>query len=174
MPNVAPVSGAKLKAFCPVSCSLNENRIGAEAAEQLADLRAKGYGRARFGRVANNITGKMLGTETIQNHFKHYHEAAPPEESDGAQNDEKVGDLAILESIIAAGYRNSKNWRPSIKDTMEAMKLKMQLTGNSAFEDMLEAMALAGDFEEEEVMPENPDALGSDSERAQESTDEDG
>jgi len=74
------------------------------------------------------------GLRSVGNHVaKHLHEVDEGEPLPGP----KVGDLEILDGIITAGYRNSKNWKPTIKDTLDAMKLKVQMTGNSSFDQLL-------------------------------------
>lgn len=112
----------------------------------------------------------------MQRHLGHYREKEP--EGDAGPSlppGKRAGDLEILDQIIQRGFENSRAWRPTIKDTIEAMKLKMQMTGNSAFDDMLRAMerglSLAEGIEDpEDVLPENPEALASEDER---SSDED-
>lgn len=122
-----------------------------------------------MSRRAQELLGRKINMSTMQRHLLHYKEAADPD----APEDEgpRPTDLAILDGIIVAGYRNAKSWRPSIKDTLDAMKLKVQMTGQSAFEDMITAMNEAMDLpddpdeDEPEPAPENPEANAAEGER---------
>ncbi len=106
----------------------------------------------------------------MDRHITHFVEA---EEPDAVPEDgPKPSDIAILDSIIVSGFRNSKNWKPSIRDTLEAMKLKVQMTGNSAFDDLIslfdvvdeddpdfeapEAILSPGEIEEDVSEPDAP------------------
>ena len=148
----------KLATNCHPLCSLREEVIGADAALFLKDARENGMGIVRFQRAAEEKLGRSLNTESIRRHLKHYREIDEFAPADGG---EKPSDIAILDSIVAAGYRNSRNWKPTIRDTLDAMKLKAQMTGQSAFEDMLAAM------DEALTQNEAPEAVASEEERAQ-------
>lgn len=154
----------KLVAACPDNCSFHEDKIGKDVAEALLSLRQEGYGGPRFTAAASRLLGRKVPATNVQRHLKHYREVDenPPEI---VEDGRKIGDLEILDTIIASGARNSRNWKPTIKDTLDAMKLKLQITGNSAFEDMLAAMEAGLDLaeggeDEDEEPPENPAALG--------------
>lgn len=152
---------ADLVIACPAECSLHPDKIGQAQAEALMSIRASGAGIRKFMTQGATIVGRELAFATVQRHVKHYRLAVPEDEIVDAPPDKKVGDLEILDAIIAAGARNSRSWKPTIKDTLDAMKLKMQITGNSAFEDMLAAMEAGLDLADGiEEAPENPAALG--------------
>ena len=86
----------------------------------------------------------------------------------GSGGFKKPTDVEILDSIITQGFRNSKNWKPTIRDTLEAMKLKTSMTGNSAFDDLITLFDV--DDDEDEVAPESVDALLSEEERPDEAS----
>lgn len=156
---------------CPPTCSLHPDKIGADQAAALLLLRENGAGSQVFPREAAKILGRRLSGGTVSRHLQHYKEAEDPD-SGGATPSKVVADLEILNEIIARGFQNSKAWKPTIKDTMEAMKLKMQMTGNSAFDDMLAAMeaglSLNEGVEDSDEVPEAPEALMDEVERAAE------
>lgn len=137
---------------CPDSCSLHPAKIGADKAEVLLGVKNEGAGGRVFGRKAEAVLGRPVPSSTVDRHLKHYRLAETEPERDRAPG-EKVPHIEILEEIIQRGFQNSKNWKPSIKDTLDAIKEFRSLTGGSAFEDMLEAMAAASggdDLDEEE------------------------
>lgn len=140
---------------CPPRCSLHPDVIGWDAANKLAAARAAGFGLPRFKRLADEILGRPNPSSNIQRHLQHY-VMAVEEPDEPVTSGKKPGDIEILDSIITQGFRNSKNWKPTIRDTLEAMKLKTQMTGNSAFEDLI---ALFDADDEGEPLPENPEAV---------------
>lgn len=154
---VAAATPRKLVVACPPECSLHPDKIGEAASRALLAAREKGLGAVLFAREAEGLLGRRVPTSNVSRHLKHYREPAPEDIPD-VEPGKPVGDLALLDAIIAAGARNSKAWKPTIKDTLDAMKLKMQLTGNSAFEDMLSMMDSALDLADE--VPEAREALG--------------
>lgn len=161
----------RLTVACPSACSLNPEKIGPGITGVLLEMRANGAGSPSMTRRFIELSGHPFAQTNMERHLKHYKELDPePEEPSGAVPDEKLGDLDILDRIIQQGARNSRNWKPTIKDTLEAMKLKMQITGNSAFDNMLAAMEaglqLAEGVPEDEI--EAPEALLSPDERPEE------
>jgi len=70
--------------------------------------------------------------------------------------DEKKGppptNIEILQEIIAKGFDNRKNWRPTISDTMKAMDMWFKLTQGNPFDELLDALADAA------LGEENPEA----------------
>jgi hypothetical protein len=116
-----------------------------------------------FGRRAGELLGHPVSASSVARHLRHYREADTGESSPSKPS-KAAGDLDILNEIIKKGFENSGSWKPTIKDTMEAMKLKASLTGHSVFQDMIDAMDRALDLEdedeEEQEAPENPAALG--------------
>lgn len=164
-PQTEPIK--KLGIACPENCSLSPIKIGWKNANALAATRARGAGQIVFQRRAQELLGHPVPSTNIQRHFKHYVEPEEPhhEENPGP----KKPDVAILDEIIAAGSRNSKNWKPTIRDTLEAMKLKMQMTGNSAFDDLI---ALFDVDDDDEEAPEAAEALLSEAERPNEDSED--
>lgn len=66
-------------------------------------------------------------------------EDVPPPETD----EPVATNLEIIEKIIQKGFANSKNWKPTINDTMKAMDMWFRITQNSPFDELLNAMAAA-------------------------------
>lgn len=65
----------------------------------------------------------------------------------------RASNIDILEAIIAKGFDNRKNWKPTISDTMKAMDMWFKLTQGNPFDELLDALATAGMGEE------NPQAV---------------
>lgn len=135
-----PTPPPKLVIACPPLCQFHPDKIGEGAAAALLAVRESGYGVTIFSRRATQILGRPIVGSSASRHLNHYREYAPLADPEPGEIPEKVGDVALLDRIIASGARNSKNWKPTIGDTLKAMEMKLRLTGNSAFEDMLAAM----------------------------------
>lgn len=106
-------------------------------------------------RRISELLGRPFPKTNMQRHLKHYR-VLNDNDADGDELPEKLTDLEALEQIIQSGVRNHRQWKPTLRDTMDAIKLKMQLTGNSIYEDFLSGMdaAVLEDAEAEE----NPEA----------------
>ena len=161
---------------CPGNCSFHPAKIGNKHAGALRMLKENGAGREVFARRAAEILGHPVHESNVARHLRHYVEVTKDEPE--VETGPKPTDLAILDAIITSGYRNSRNWKPTIKDTLDAMKLKVQMTGQSAFEDMLAQMDAAlnladsGEDEMEDVV-EAPEALFSAAETPEEEPEDD-
>lgn len=167
----------KLILRCPDNCSLRPAAIGNGVTAVLTDMREKGSGSRTMRARAAELLGRPVPGSNMDRHLEHYREAVPEDEQTEAGP--RPTDVSILDAIIESGHRNSKNWRPTIKDVLDAMKLKVQMTGQSAFEDMLTAMDAALDLadeeeddEEEEQAPENEQAVLSPEERTPDGDDD--
>jgi hypothetical protein len=163
----------KLVNTCPALCNLHPDKIGQGNAETLTRLRETGAGVVIFTRRLEELTGKKHYLSSVGRHLsKHYREV----EEDPASliaADKKLGDLQILDLVIQRGAANSANWKPSIKDTIEAMKLKLQMTGNSAFDDLIALFDGANvDDDGEETAPESPEAVADADEQGSEEDDD--
>lgn len=132
---------------CPDACSLHPAKIGADKAEVLLGVKNEGAGGRVFGRKAEAVLGRPVPSSTVDRHLKHYRLAETEQPRDPSV---RVPHMEILEEIIQRGFQNSKNWKPSIKDTLDAIKEVRAMTGGSAFEDMLSAMAAAAGGEDDE------------------------
>jgi hypothetical protein len=153
---------SKLIAVCEPLCSLEVGVIGPAISAVVIEMRERGAGAVLIHRRATEL-GYTGSVTSMQRHLKHLRPAADdltPELPPG----QKASDLEILDAIVTAGYRNAKSWKPTIKDTMDAMRLKMQMTGNSAFQDMLDAMERGLQMAE---APEAPEAVAGEDEVAQ-------
>jgi len=130
----------QLSIACPRTCSLHPARIGDPAAERLRALREGGAGRVVYRREAEKVLGYLPADTTVQRHFHHYREADLATSVDTSKVEVAPPMLQILDSLINQGYRNARNWKPTIKDTLDAMRMKLSLAGQSAFSDMQAAM----------------------------------
>lgn len=158
-----PNSPNKLVANCPDACSLHPEKIGNAATEALLAARQNGAGAQSLAKRASELLGRTVHSGTMGRHIDHMRELADDQPD---LTGPRPTDIQILDGIIVAGFRNSRNWKPTIKDTLDAMKLKTAMTGQSAFEDMLNALeAGLGMAEDEEEAPENPEAQFSADER---------
>lgn len=168
MSSSIPAPSAKKLAYnCDPRCSLRAEVIGNHNAAVLKTMRENGAGWGTMLRRAEELMPqrKPLAKSVMQRHLKHYVEVVNPD-APAEPEGPRPTDLAILDGIILSGFRNSRNWKPTIRDTLDAMKLKVQMTGQSAFEDMLAAMDAAFDLPDDEN--EAPEAQKSSDEAAQE------
>lgn len=155
---------------CPRECSLNPETMTSGQTDALLLLRETGAGMVVWRRNAADILGRDVSPASASRHLRHYKEADDTPRN-STSKEARPSDVEILDELIVAGWHNSQNWKPSIRDTLEAMKLKSAMTGNSAFQNMLDAMEagmrLAEGSDEDGPMPENPHALGTEDERGE-------
>lgn len=135
---------------CPEQCSFHPDKIGPGISEALRLVRQNGAGQNVFKRRAEELLGHTVPGTNVQRHLLHYKVKEDPD-APAIDPSKKMGDLDILDLVIQRGAINSANWKPTIKDTIEAMKLKMQMTGNSAFDDL---KALFDGIDADEVIAE--------------------
>ena len=155
-------SPTKLIAVCEPLCSLSESLVGPAISAVIIEMRERGVGSTLIHRRVTEL-GYTGSEKAVWRHLRHLKPAAD-DPAAGLAPGQKVSDLEILDTIVAAGFRNAKTWKPTIKDTMDAMRLKMQMTGNSAFQDMLDAMERGLQMAE---APEAPEAVAGEDEVAQ-------
>jgi len=134
---------------CPESCSL---RPGTPYGKLVSDLLHEGK-TYRFIVEAGAKKGARLNTGTLFRHKKHVisDDLVPEEEIKPASN------IDILEAIIAKGFANRKNWKPTIGDTMKAMDMWFRLTQGNPFDDLLDTLAQAGIQDEVPAAEGTPD-----------------
>lgn len=153
---------SKYLVTCPPRCGLNPQRVGPAVTAALVAMRENGAGVVVMSRRAGEMLGmeRSYPTSSMQSHLKHFREVETIAREQQMPAT-KLGDLEILDLVIQRGAANSVNWKPTIKDTIEAMKLKIQMTGNSAFDDLIAlfdgvdaSTALGEDISEVEEAPE--------------------
>ena len=147
-----PAATKKLAYNCPPGCSLSPSKTGQRIANIVMEMRLQGAGRMPIKARMEGLLDRRIGHSTVASHLNHFVELSdePPMPLDAP----RPNDIAILDAIIGSGFRNSRNWKPTIRDTLDAMKLKAQMTGQSAFEDMLAAMDAAMELPEDEIEAE--------------------
>jgi hypothetical protein len=122
---------------CHHLCSLGpDTPFGPMATELLANGKS-----LRVTLAAIVEKGGKSNTTSIARHRRHIIHAntgpdLPPEKP--------ASNIEILEAIIAKGYQNRKNWRPTISDTMKAMDQWFRLTQGNPFDELLDTLAAAG------------------------------
>lgn len=140
-------------------CSLHVEKIGDKKSQAIADA-YEGVRDAAFLAAVDRIVGEHIPTSNVRRHAeKHLHLVVEAQEPTG----EKVGDIEILDTIIKKGFQHSASWRPTIKDTMDAMAMKLKLGGENPFQDMLDMMDSALDLADETEARDAhglPDELG--------------
>lgn len=126
---------------CPDSCSLGPGTLwGERATALLVDGMSFRLivAEAKKDDFATNIA-------TLSRHRKHIVRATPEEMDETAP---RASNIEILEAIIAKGFQNRKNWKPTISDTMKAMDMWFRLTQGNPFDELLDTLAAAGIGEE--------------------------
>lgn len=152
---------------CTEACTFHPSKIGWPIARELKALRKEGAGKLRFHTRAEALLSIRIPVSNVQRHIANHY----PEPSEDVIEDEvfkKPTDIEILDSIVLSGFRNSKNWKPTIRDTLEAMKLKTAMTGNSAFDDLISLF----DVDDEEQEPEAEEVVLSEDERKTEASED--
>lgn len=166
-PQFVPKPKAKVLVGCTEKCSVHADNIGADNAEFLMSLLEAGHGnpRARKDLEARgvSISGGSMGRH-IANHVRDLEKTEPVEDALGGS----VPTVELLDSIIVSGYRNRRNWKPTIQDVMKAMEMKLRVTGASAFEDFFDAIDNAREEDGEDELPVDLEALLSEAERPDE------
>lgn len=147
---------------CPPGCSLHPQKTGNRIGNIILEMRANGAGRMPIKARLEGLLERKVAESVVARHLTHIREVNP--EPQKAPRGAKANDLDILEAIIQSGFQNSQNWKPGIRDTLDAIKLKASLTGQSAFEDMLKAMDEAMGLPDEEI--EDPEAVLAPEERS--------
>lgn len=139
---------------CPDPCSLKEGTVwGAQATEML--LAGKSLRTIVAAAAAQHVAIQL---STLSRHKKHIVANGPSAE---ASDTPRATNIEILEAIIAKGYANQKNWKPTIGDTMKAMDFWFKLTQGNPFDDLLDTLASASMGESEvESLVEAPEASG--------------
>lgn len=151
----------KLVVACPNECSLHPDKIGEGPAAIILGMRENGAGGPTMAKRLGQVLGHPIPQSSMSRHLKHYKEVDP---NPGGTVDpsKRMQDLEILDLMIQRAAANSASWKPTIKDAIEAMKLKMQMTGNSAFDDLI---SLFDGAETDEAMVEAEEAIKSADER---------
>ena len=137
---------------CPDNCSLGpKTQYGPMVSEGLAN------GRSYRQMIAEaSKTGGVIYPGTIGRHKKHVHITGRSTDPDDPLESVKsqATNIEILETIIQKGFQNSRNWKPTISDTMKAMDMWFRLTQGNPFDDLLDTLASASIGEEiEESRP---------------------
>lgn len=152
---------------CSEACTFHPSKIGWPIARELKALRKEGAGKLKFHTRAEALLSIRIPISNVQRHIAH-HYPEPEEEVPDEELTKKPTDIEILDSIVASGFRNSKNWKPTIRDTLEAMKLKTAMTGNSAFDDLISLF----DVDDESTEPEAIEVVLSPDERPTEDSED--
>jgi len=88
--------------------------------------------------------GFTTNVASLSRHSKHIVTNTPEEEPEGP----RASNIEILEAIIAKGFQNRRNWKPTISDTMKAMDMWFRLTQGNPFDELLDTLAAASMGEE--------------------------
>lgn len=157
---------ARIKAYwhleCHDQCSF---RPGTPNSDRVSGLLAQGRS-LRVVVEAAAQQGITTNIATLSRHSKHIIEDFPEEEE--VPTGPKASNIEILEAIIAKGFQNRKNWKPTISDTMKAMDMWFRLTQGNPFDELLDTLASAG------MGDENPEAVDGASVPVPDVEDEDG
>jgi hypothetical protein len=122
---------------CHPQCSLAP---GTPNSEEVTRLLVEGKSLRAVAALVNAHEGDRVNITTIGRHKKHIVMASDATEDDLPK---ATTNIEILEAIIAKGFQNRKNWRPTISDTMKAMDMWFRLTQGNPFDDLLDTLAAA-------------------------------
>jgi len=136
---------------CPEACSL---RPGSKVGQKVTEMMLAGVAYRQIVDIVKKEDDWVLYPATMTRHKKHVRVTGTSDPDDAPLG--KANNIEILETIIQKGFQNSKNWKPTIGDTMKAMDMWFRLTQGNPFDDLLDTLASAALGEEET----NPDATG--------------
>ena len=134
---------------CSGTCSL---RAGTSFSDAATEMLLSGKSIRQIVAAAA-MAGYKTNVATISRHKQHVvlHTAEQPEVLTP-----KASNIEILESIIAKGFENRKNWKPTISDTMKAMDMWFRLTQGNPFDELLDTLAAAGMGDEDPATEGGP------------------
>lgn len=141
---------------CPDTCSLRPpSPVGALASPLFAD--GVTYRAVAAAIVDAGYPKPSMGTLT--RHKRHIAVHAQVQADEPALR--KATNIEILEAIIQKGFANSKNWKPTINDTMKAMDQWFRLTQGNPFDELLDTLASASLGEDDPAvgLPDEHEAM---------------
>ncbi len=139
---------------CSRRCSFWPDRLGDKA-----DAVHAVFESGRTGRETATALSAIGITTNQTSVWRHSQHLSPAEDAE----DSPTGDVPatktmdFLDAVIAASFRNRKHWKPSIKDGLDALKLRNELNGGSdnPMAEMLRAMGEALDEPEPDLQPDD-------------------
>ena len=138
---------------CPDECTFAPGKPwSTEATEGI--LKKTPFRAMRAAAAAEGVNFSLMALSRHQKHIVTGESGETPED-----DSPKATNIEILETIIQKGFGNSKNWKPTISDTMKAMDMWFRLTQGNPFDDLLDTLASAS-IEGDEDEESNPAALG--------------
>lgn len=155
-------------AYCAPQCQLRSEVIGEEASDAIAAAYEGPGGNLRiYNEKINAILGRDVDYFAARRHAQNHMRELEPENGPGSVSagpQVAMSDKAMLDMIIVAAQQNSRRWRPTIRDALDALKLKQSMGGDdSQYDPMLDAIELAIQSNEEEAKAERgePNELAS-------------
>lgn len=162
---------AKYYIDCEAQCSLHPDRIGSERADALELIyQTTQHNTMEFARQASVLLGRTVSRSAANRHRDHYKELA--DENEAISDGSAVKDLVFLDAVIRKSFQNQKNWKPTLKDALDAMKLRVQITGGSSTDELMALFDGADDLDDEGLPIESQDAVLSEDERRTEDSED--
>jgi hypothetical protein len=152
---------------CTSRCGLNEAKIGEEKAKIVHGWFEQGLNDQKIGQASFEL-GLDLSKSAIGRH-RQKHLQGLEEITEANPVKEKIQDLDALEMILQQGASQIENWKVTPSDYFKALDMKYKLTQGSAFQGMLEALAVADEDEDEPGEEETADEGPSESEEPESS-----
>jgi hypothetical protein len=139
---------------CTNMCTAHPDNLGEEGAKMLHDILEAGYGGSHAQRELTKA-GHSLSRTAIHRHVANHIRPLDKTESLEKAEGKRVPTLEILDAISEMGYKNRRNWRPTIQDVLKAEEMRLRLTGGSLFDAFLDVID-AATFPD----PDDPEAEG--------------
>ena len=144
-----PAKWTRLKS-CSKRCGLNPANLGDDKYKMVHGWYEEGLNDFNIAKNASHIGVQVSQSSVARPRSKHpatSGEVAHAAPAGGAE--ENLSDLDALDKILKVGSSQIDSWRITPSDWFKALDAKYKLTQGSAFQDTLEALAIAEDDEEE-------------------------
>lgn len=146
---------------CTKRCSVNPANIGDDKYKLVHGWYEQGLNDHKIAQNAFHADLDLSPAALGRHRANHMLQAGetPMVPGDAAVK-KKLTDLEALDAILEQGASQIEQWRITPSDWFKALDAKYKLTQGSAFEDMLEALAIAEDDDEEDFEGVDEDEPG--------------
>ena len=154
-PSAQPEARSLTISDCHPNCSFYPDKLGTQADAVHRIFEAGGTQR----HIAEVLAGIGITTTqaSVGRHRQHLTVTDPDDIDEPGTPTKTIPTMDFVDAVISSSFRARKNWRPSIRDGLDALKLRIELNGGAEgpMAALMEALASAADPEEE--IPSHPD-----------------